>query len=102
MASHDLDALVYSTFDHSPAIIPDDVLTNPEAEDEYGKGSNRNLSPALGFPALTVPAGFTSEGLPVGLEFLARPFAEGTILGLAYAYEQATHRRRPPPLAPPL
>ncbi len=102
MADHELDALVYSTFDHSPALIPVDVLMNPDAPDEYGKGSNRGLSPALGYPALTVPAGFTTEELPVGIEFLGRPYSEGLLFGLGYAYEQATMRRRPPPLTPAL
>ncbi len=102
MAHNDLDALVYATFDHSPAVIPDDVLTDPDAEDDYAKGSNRSLSPAMGFPALTVPAGFTSEGLPVGIEFLGRPFTEGILFGLAYSYERRTMERRPPALTPAL
>ena len=102
MADRGLDALVYSTFDHSPALIPPDVLTNPDAPDDYGKGSNRGLSPALGFPALTVPAGFTSDGFPVGIEFLGRPFSEEILFGLGYAYEQATMHRRPPVTTPAL
>ena len=102
MADHRLDALVYSTFDHAPALIPTDVLSNPDAADDYGKGSNRTLSPALGYPALTVPAGFTIEELPVGIEFLGRPYTEGLLFGLGHAYEQATMRRRPPRLTPAL
>jgi amidase len=49
-----------------------------------------------------VPAGFTRDNLPVGLEFMARPFAEGTLFKLAYSYEQRTRHRRPPPLLPAL
>lgn len=51
-----------------------------------------------GQPALTVPCGFTTTGLPVGLQFAGRPFGEGTVLRIGHAYEQATpwHRRRPP------
>jgi len=101
MANSKLDALVYATFDHQPVEIPSDALTNPML-DTTGIGNNRRLSPILGFPAMTIPAGFTSDGLPVGIEFLARPFAEGTLLKFGYAYEQATHRRKPSALAPAL
>jgi aspartyl-tRNA(Asn)/glutamyl-tRNA(Gln) amidotransferase subunit A len=50
-----------------------------------------------GFPAVSVPCGFTEGGLPIGLQLTGRPFAEATILQLAYAYEQETtwHQRRP-------
>ena len=102
MAGHELDALVYATYDHQPSVIPADVLTNPEPEDEYNLGTNMALSPMTGFPALTVPAGFTTDALPAGLELLGRPFTEAMLLNFAYSYEQASRRRKPPPLAPPL
>ena len=102
MAEHDLDALVYATFDHPPTLIADDAETNPAPADDYGLGDNRLLSPVTGFPALTVPAGFTPEGLPVGLEFLGRPFTEAMLLRFGYAFEQGTGYRRPPESAPPL
>lgn len=52
----------------------------------------------LGVPALSLPCGFTDDGLPIGLQIVGRPFDEGTVLRAAYAYEQATdwYRRRPP------
>lgn len=102
MADHQLDALVYATYDAAPTRIADDVLTNPRPDDEYGLGDNRGLSPSLGFPALTVPAGFTSDALPIGLEFLGRPFSEARLLGIGHAYERATTHRRPPATAPAL
>ncbi len=102
MADHKLDALVYMTYDAGTTLIADDVLTNPRPDDDYGRGDNRGLSPSLGWPALTVPAGFTSDTLPVGLEFLGRPFAESQLLGFGFAYEQATKHRRPPRTTPPL
>jgi amidase len=102
MADLRLDAIVYATFDAPPQPIAADVLTNPRPEDGYGLGDNRGLSPTLGFPALTVPAGFTSDALPVGLEFLGRPFTEARLLGYGYAFEQATRHRRPPPTTPAL
>jgi Asp-tRNA(Asn)/Glu-tRNA(Gln) amidotransferase A subunit family amidase len=101
MADHRLDALVYATFDHPPARIAPDVMTKSIVE-MTGIGNNRRLSPVIGFPAITVPAGFTSDGLPVGLEIMARQFAEPMLFRFAYAYEQATRHRKPPVTVPAL
>ncbi len=51
-----------------------------------------------GVPALSIPCGFTSGGLPVGLQLLGRPFGEAEIFRAAHAYERATewHTRKPP------
>jgi aspartyl-tRNA(Asn)/glutamyl-tRNA(Gln) amidotransferase subunit A len=51
-----------------------------------------------GQPAISLPCGFNSQGLPIGLQIVGRPFDEETVLRVAHAYEQATewHRRRPP------
>jgi aspartyl-tRNA(Asn)/glutamyl-tRNA(Gln) amidotransferase subunit A len=52
----------------------------------------------LGLPALSVPCGFTSEGLPVGLMIAGPRFSEGRLLALGAAYQRSTewHQRRPP------
>ena len=50
----------------------------------------------IGVPAIVVPGGFYPSGLPFGLELSARPWKDGDLIGWAYAYEQATHHRRPP------
>ena len=49
-----------------------------------------------GLPGISVPCGFTRGGLPIGVQLIGRPFAEATILQLAYAYEQATRWRKAP------
>ena len=57
---------------------------------------------SVGFPGIVVPMGFGSEGLPMTISFMGRPYTEGKLIGFAYDYEQATRLRRPPPLLPPL
>jgi Asp-tRNA(Asn)/Glu-tRNA(Gln) amidotransferase A subunit family amidase len=69
---------------------------------------NGVLASATGFPAIVIPAGFSApdrnapQGVPVGLEFLGRPFAETVLIRLAYAAEQALQARRPPHSTPAL
>jgi amidase len=98
MADQRLDAFMYATFDHPVGVMADDVMTRPVVEDFAGIGNNRRLSPVLGFPAVAVPAGFTTDGVPVGIEFMARPFAEPALLKMAFSYEQGTRHRQPPAL----
>jgi len=102
MADHRLTAIVYATYDAPPTPIAADVLTNPRPNDGYSRGDNRGLSPAIGFPALTVPAGFSDNTLPVGLEFLGRPFSEAELLAIGFSYEQRTKHRRAPSTTPAL
>lgn len=87
MDEHQLDALVAPT--SGPAAVIDHV---------YGdRDSGGSTSPAAvaGYPSITVPAGFVS-GLPVGISFFGRAFSEPKLLQVAFAFEQATHIRRPP------
>jgi Asp-tRNA(Asn)/Glu-tRNA(Gln) amidotransferase A subunit family amidase len=85
MAREELDALAYPTLRRKAALVG-----------EIQEGDNCHLSAISGFPAITVPGGFTADGLPIGLELLARPWNDSMLLGLAYAFEQATHHRRLP------
>jgi Asp-tRNA(Asn)/Glu-tRNA(Gln) amidotransferase A subunit family amidase len=55
-----------------------------------------------GTPAIVVPAGFTSDDLPVGLELMGRPFDESTLIAIAAGYEAHTDHRMLPPTTPPL
>jgi Asp-tRNA(Asn)/Glu-tRNA(Gln) amidotransferase A subunit family amidase len=63
-------------------------------------GSNAGLSAQTGLPAISVPAGLTAGGFPVGIELLGRAFAEPTLIALAYSFEQSTRHRRPPASTP--
>lgn len=100
MADHRVDALAYPTLEHAAPPIPPDILTRWEREGS--RGSNAALSSATGFPALTFPVGLTTEGLPAGLSLMGRPFSEGVLLQVAYAWEQTGAGRVPPPTTPPL
>jgi amidase len=91
IADNRLDAFIYATFDHAPTPLP-----------RATRGNNRLLAPILGYPALAMPGGFSSDGLPLGFEFLGLPFAEGTLFKAAYDYEQSTKIRRPPAVTPAL
>ena len=93
LAEHDLDALLAPT--GGPAWLSD--LVNG---DNYG-GSFSTPAAIAGYPHLTVPAGFV-HGLPVGLSFAGPRWSEPLLLGLGYAYEQATRARRAPTFAPTL
>jgi len=64
--------------------------------------TNTLIASQTWMPAATVPAGFSDDGLPVGLEFLVKPYAEPTMFRLAYAFEQATRHRRAPASTPEL
>ena len=83
-----LDAIVYPTWSNAPRKIDD--LESPAGD------NSQSLAPRSGMPAVTVPMGYTYDNLPAGLQMLGRPFAEGTLIRLAYAYEQGTSHRRPP------
>lgn len=86
-----IDVLAYPTLRRKPAMIG-----------EAQSGSNCQLSATTGLPAITMPAGFTTDGLPIGLELLGGAFQEAALLKLAYGWEQATKPRRAPFSTPPL
>ncbi len=92
MDSLRLDALAYPTWSNPPRLIGD--LNTPAGD------NNQLFSPATGFPAISVPMGVIRGTLPAGLQFLGRAWSEPALLRLGYAYEQATHHRRPPVFAP--
>jgi Asp-tRNA(Asn)/Glu-tRNA(Gln) amidotransferase A subunit family amidase len=77
-----------------------DALVYPTARRATAGGglehfeSNAAVAALSGCPAISLPAGL--EEVPVGMELLGRPFAEPLLFALAFSYEQATHRRRPP------
>jgi Asp-tRNA(Asn)/Glu-tRNA(Gln) amidotransferase A subunit family amidase len=89
-----------------PPVINGDRNTQKVAVPKSGGGggggsSTTYIGSALQWPAIVVPAGFVN-GLPISLQFLGRQWDEAKLIQFAYAYEQATHHRRPPTTVPPL
>jgi Asp-tRNA(Asn)/Glu-tRNA(Gln) amidotransferase A subunit family amidase len=111
MEEQRLDAMVSPT-----STVPPRKLTSPREPAVNGRPPiGWSVIGQQGFPAITVPAGFTTEvwdrerdgsgtkfvgpipaQLPVGVDFLARPFQEALLVRIAAAYEAATRHRRPP------
>ncbi|MET0703628.1 MAG: amidase [Mycobacterium sp.] len=95
-ADHGLDVLVYPS-----------VQVIPPTHKELAEGlytaltfpTNTVIASQAGLPAISVPVGFTSDGLPVGLEVLGKPFSEDVLLRLAATWEAAVRPRRAPAIA---
>ncbi len=98
MADHKLDAIVHKSVEHQPTLIEAGI--NPPYVS--GKGVPALNTFLVYAASLTVPSGFTSDNLPVGITFFGLPYSEPTLIKLAYSYEQATHHRIPPKTTPPL
>jgi len=85
-----VDLLITPTMKTPPGLL---TATGPGA----AGGNNNAAFDVLGLPSISVPCGFTSSGLPIGLQITGAHWAESTVMSLAYAYEQATewHTRHP-------
>jgi Asp-tRNA(Asn)/Glu-tRNA(Gln) amidotransferase A subunit family amidase len=90
-----LDGLVYPGL-QVPSV--DETVANEDKGRSPGPHSETGWVNRIGVPAIVVPGGYYANGLPFGIEFSARPWKDGDLLGWAFAYEQATKYRRPPNL----
>jgi Asp-tRNA(Asn)/Glu-tRNA(Gln) amidotransferase A subunit family amidase len=99
VAEHDLDALVFPDVQVAPpkhaALRAGDI-----GREDYPV--NTVIASQASCPSISMPAGFTDAGLPVGVELLGQPLAERELLAMAAAYERHADTRRPPTCAPPL
>jgi amidase len=92
-----IDAVL--TKDHLDVLIAPTLgpaWTTDLVNGDHFLGGNVSTAPAVaGYPHVTVPMG-TVDGLPIGLSFVVTAWSEGRLISYAYAFEQATHARRPP------
>lgn len=119
MAANKVDAVILPVWSQLPVVNGDrntQLMTDtPKPSSGGGGGGGRadgvvtglgasltNTASSLQWPAISVPCGYLGEGLPSGLQIIGRAWDEARIISYAYAYEQATHYRRPPPTVPPL
>lgn len=91
LAKDQLEAIVYPTASRRPALI-----AAPTEVPGGGAASGANLANLSGFPELIVPAGFSTDDLPIGISFLGPAFSESRLLAFGYSFEQATKARRLP------
>ncbi|MDA0167231.1 amidase [Solirubrobacter ginsenosidimutans] len=112
-AHNDLDAVVFPTGN-----VPPGVLTSPEEPSLNDRGIVWSGLSAYGFPAMTIPSGFTTQvydrdasgvllppkpaALPVGVQLLGLPFNEQKLITIGAAYQAASQKRVPPPAFPPV
>ncbi|MFZ0334934.1 MAG: amidase [Candidatus Acidiferrales bacterium] len=87
MDKYKLDALIAPTA--GPTWVTDLV------DGDHDTGGSSSPAAVAGYPNINVPAGFIF-GLPVGISFFGRAWSEPVLIKIAYAFEQATHIRRPP------
>ena len=105
-AFKDLDLMVVPTTRLLPPKINDSLADELNGDKTHvynffeASSGCTNTAPfdVYGVPALSLPCGFSKSGMPVGLMIAGPHFAEGKVLALAYAYQQATdwHKRKPP------
>ncbi|MCM3790324.1 amidase [Domibacillus indicus] len=95
LASYEVEALLF----------PDVKVLPPTYEELHAEKwscltfpTNTTISSQTGLPSMSVPGGFTPDGIPVGFELLGTPFSEASLLQLAYAYEKLAKPRKPPVL----
>jgi aspartyl-tRNA(Asn)/glutamyl-tRNA(Gln) amidotransferase subunit A len=87
-----LDVLLVPTMREPAPLIGETVN-----ETHHRPPSNTSPFNHFGTPAITIPCGFSKDGLPIGLQIVGPPFGEPVVLSVAYAYQQTTdwHTRRP-------
>jgi aspartyl-tRNA(Asn)/glutamyl-tRNA(Gln) amidotransferase subunit A len=99
----EVDVIATPTAPTPATLLSSDLTVGEEADPEALAALVDFTAPfdLTGFPAISVPCGFTASGLPVGLQLVTRPWREDLLLAVAHAYERAApwHRRLPQAIA---
>jgi aspartyl-tRNA(Asn)/glutamyl-tRNA(Gln) amidotransferase subunit A len=100
-AMRGLDALLVPTTVMPAPKIGEDIEVNLEGKKLPTMPTfTKNTNPfnVINYPAITVPAGYSREGLPIGVQIVMRPWEDAKLLSIAYVFERATNVRRAPEL----
>ena len=91
-AMSDIDVLLMPTSPMTAPLLEGDLSTSRQTDPDLLAARINFTGPfdLTGFPAISLPCGFSGTGLPVGLQLVAKPFEEQTLLSAAWAYEQST------------
>jgi Asp-tRNA(Asn)/Glu-tRNA(Gln) amidotransferase A subunit family amidase len=97
-AELDLDAIAFP----DTKVVPRCYADLPQDESEESYLINTLIASQSSCPAISMPAGFTETGLPIGIELMGPPYSEQRLLSLAADYESRIDTRKPPATAPSL
>jgi amidase len=102
LARYDLDAFVIQYGSTPPLAKNVSGAAAPAGGRDSRELRGGGIVSSTGLPGIVMPAGYTKDNLPVGIEFIGKSFDDLRLLQVAYGYEQATKKRRPPRSTPPL
>jgi amidase len=93
---------VMKRFDIDAVVLPYRTLPPPPGSGTSSPDDINTLTSTTGLPAVIMPGGYTKDNLPIGIQFVAKPFDDLRLLEVAFGYEQATKRRVLPASTPAL
>jgi len=102
LARYDLDAFVIQYGSTPPLAKNVSGAAAPAGGRDSRELRGGGIVSSTGLPGIVMPAGYTKDNLPVGIEFIGKSFDDLRLLQVAYGYEQATKKRRSPQITPPL